>query len=138
MGDNNNRNKLMEEYRGPSNQHSKMEKRYFIQLFFGIVLILLAIPLDTYRSELGDIEIQQPRPPGGEDRPPPVRIETNTSAALSYMVIIAGTITNFHSIYKYRNEYNEIKESYSRPANLFLIIGIVVTFLALGISLISI
>tara|TARA_B000000460_G_C21520422_1_gene395508 strand:- start:1771 stop:1935 length:165 start_codon:yes stop_codon:yes gene_type:complete len=54
------------------------------------------------------------------------------------MVIIAGTITNFYSIYKYRNEYNEIKENYSRPANLFLIIGIVVTFSALGISLISI
>ena len=52
MGDYNNRNKLMEKYRGPSNQYSKMEKRYFIQLFFGIVLILLAIPLETYRSEL--------------------------------------------------------------------------------------
>ena len=33
MGDYNNRNKLMEKYRGPSNQYSKMEKRYFIQLF---------------------------------------------------------------------------------------------------------
>ena len=138
MGNNNNLNKLMERYRGPSNQHSKMEKRYFMQLIFGIVLILLAIPLETYRSELGDVEIRQPQAAGGEARPPPVKIETNTSAALSYMFVIAGTITNFHSIYKYRNEYNEIKENYSRPANLFLIIGIVITLSALGISLISI
>ena len=138
MGDYNNHNKLMEKYRGPSNQHSEMEKKYFIQLFFGIVLILLAIPLETYRAELGDVEIRQPRPAGGEDRPPPVKIETNTSPALSYMFVIAGTITNFHSIYRYRNECNEIKENYSRPANIFLIIGIVITFSALGISLISI
>ena len=67
MGNNNNRNKSMKRYRGPSNQHSEMEKRYFIQLIFGIVLILLATPLETYRSELGDVEIRQPQAVGGEN-----------------------------------------------------------------------
>tara|TARA_B100001750_G_scaffold42753_1_gene31173 strand:- start:2740 stop:3126 length:387 start_codon:yes stop_codon:yes gene_type:complete len=127
----------MEKYRGPSDQHSRMEKKYFAQLIFGIFLILLAIPLETYRTGLGDVEIRQPLPPGGEDRPEPVRIQTNTSSALSFMVIIAGTIMNIHSIYRYRNEYNEIREKYTRPANIFVIVGITVTLIVLGISLSS-
>lgn len=127
----------MEKYRGPSDQHSRMERKYFAQLIFGIFLILLAIPLETYRTGLGDVEIRQPLPPGGEDRPEPVRIQTNTSSALSFMVIIAGTIMNIHSIYRYRNEYNEIREEYTRPANIFVIVGITVTLIVLGISLSS-
>lgn len=128
----------MEKYRGPTNQHSRMERRYFAQLIFGLILILLAIPLETFRMELGDVEIQQPIPPGGEDRPEPVKIQTNTSAAFAYLVMIVGTVTNFHAMYKYRNDYEEIKESYTRPANIFLIIGLIVTIVVIGISVLSI
>ena len=128
----------MEKYRGPTNQHSRMERRYFVQLIFGLILILLAIPLETFRMELGDVEIQQPIPPGGEDRPEPVKIQTNTSSAFAYLVMIVGTATNFHAMYRYRNNYEEIKESYTRPANIFLIIGLVITILAIGISYLSI
>jgi uncharacterized membrane protein YidH (DUF202 family) len=128
----------MEKYRGPTNQHSRMERRYFAQLIFGLILIILAIPLETFRMELGDVEIQQPIPPGGEDRPEPVKIQTNTSAAFAYLVMIVGTVTNFHAMYKYRNDYEEIKESYTRPANIFLIIGLIVTIVVIGISVLSI
>ncbi|MBH59316.1 MAG: hypothetical protein CMO19_02720 [Thaumarchaeota archaeon] len=128
----------MEKYRGPTNQHSRMERRYFAQLIFGLILILLAIPLETFRMELGDVEIEQPLRPGDNDRPEPVRIQTNTSSAFAYLVIIIGTMTNFHAMYRYRNNYEEIKESYTRPANIFLIIGLVITILAIGISYLSI
>ena len=128
----------MEKYRGPTNQHSRMERRYFVQLIFGLILILLAIPLETFRMGLGDVEIQQPMPRGGEDRPEPVKIQTNTSSAFAYLVMIVGTATNFHAMYRYRNNYEEIKESYTRPANIFLIIGLVITILAIGISYLSI
>ena len=128
----------MEKYRGPANQHSRMERRYFAQVIFGLILILLAVPLETVRIGLGDVEIQQPLPPGGEDRPEPVKIKTNTSAAVAYMVIIIGTVTNFHGMYRYRNEYEEIKEDYTRPANIFLVIGLILTIVAIGISYLSI
>ena len=128
----------MEKYRGPSNQHSRMERRYFAQVIIGLILILLAIPLESFRVGLGDVEIQQPIPPGGEDRPEPVKIQTNTSSALAYLVIIVGTGTNFHAMYKYRNNYEEIKESYTRPANIFLIIGLVSSMLAIGASILLI
>ena len=128
----------MEKYRGPTNQHSRMERRYFAQLIFGLILIILAIPLETMRIGLGDVEIQQPLPPGGEDRPEPVKIQTNTSSAVAYMVIIVGTVTNFHAMYRYRNDYEEIKESQTRPANIFLIIGLVLSILAIGASILLI
>ena len=127
----------MEKYRGPANQHSRMERRYFAQVIFGLILILLAVPLETVRIGLGDVEIQQPLPPGGEDRPEPVKIKTNISAAVAYMVIIVGTVTNFHAMFRYRNDYEEIKESQTRPANIFLIIGLISTIVTIGISFLS-
>ena len=128
----------MEKYRGPTNQHSRMESSYFAQLIFGLILIILAIPLETFRMGLGDVEIQQPMPRGGEDRPEPVKIQTNTSSAFAYLVMIVGTATNFHAMYKYRNDYEEIKESYTRPANIFLIIGLILSIFAIGASILLI
>ena len=123
---------------GTNESTQQNERRYFAQLIFGLILIILAIPLETFRMGLGDVEIQQPIPPGGEARPEPVRIQTNTSSAFAYLVMIVGTATNFHAMYKYRNDYEEIKESYTRPANIFLIIGLILSIFAIGASILLI
>ena len=126
---------IMMSYRGPKEQHSRMERKYFMQIILGIFLILLAIPLETYRTGLDDVEIRQPLPPGGEDRPEPVRIQTNTSSALSYLVIIGGSMVNLHAMKKYHSAYSEIKEKEERPANIFIGLGILCTAIAIGYCL---
>tara|TARA_B100001750_G_scaffold246518_1_gene269098 strand:- start:1536 stop:1922 length:387 start_codon:yes stop_codon:yes gene_type:complete len=127
----------MEKYRGPKEQHVRMERKYFIQLFIGLFLILAAMPLETIRNTMAETEIEQPLGPGGNVEPPE-RIRTNTSPILAYVVIVGGTIINIRSMKKYRSDYAEIKEQYQRPEMAFLLIGIIFTTLAILISILRI
>ena len=122
---------IMMKYRGPKEQYTRMERKYFIQLIFGLILISLSIPLESYRQSLSDVEIEQPLAPGGEILEP-VRIKTNTSSAISYLVIFGGTMVNLYSIRKYNSEYSEIKEKEERPAYIFIGLGILCTVIAIG------
>lgn len=124
----------MMRYRGPKEQHVKMERKYFIKLIFGLILISMSIPFESYRLGLDDVEIEQPLlPDGGEQEPR--RIETNTSSALSYLVIAGGTIVNIYSMKTYNSEYSEIKEKQKRPANTFIGLGVLLTIIAIGYSI---
>jgi hypothetical protein len=127
----------MEKYRGPKEQHVRMERKYFIQLFIGLFLILAAMPLETIRNTMAETEIEQPLGPGGNVEPPE-RIRTNTSPILAYVVIVGGTIINIRGMKKYRSDYAEIKEQYQRPEMAFLLIGIIFTTLAILISILRI
>jgi len=122
---------IMMKYRGPKEQHARMERKYFIKLIFGLILISMAMPLESYRLSLDDVEVEQPLAPGGEILEP-LTIETNTSAALSYLVILGGTIINIYSIRTYNSEYTEIKEKEERPASIFIGLGVLLTVIAIG------
>lgn len=123
----------MEKYRGPSKQYLTIEKKYFIQLFVGLLLILAAIPLETYRGGLTEIEVRQDEGIGNE--PSTRLLITGSTAALTYIVIASGIIVNIYAMYKYRKDYSEIREQHKRPEMLFLSIGIILTLMTVILSI---
>lgn len=127
----------MEKYRGPSKQYPIIEKKYFMQLFVGLLLILTAIPLETYRGGLTEVEVIQDEGLGNAPSMRPL-ITGETTAVLAYIAIASGILINIHAMYRYRNNYSEIREQHKRPEMLFLSIGIILTLMTVILSIILI
>ena len=59
--------RIMEEYRGPSKQYPKVERKFFIRIVVGIVIILLGILGQQITIELSNttVMVQGPDPGAG-------------------------------------------------------------------------
>ena len=125
--------KLMKEYRGPSRQYPTVERKYFIRIFAGLMIILLGVIGQQINVELSNttVLVQGPDPGAGPSEASSGIDVTRTGGMLAMLV---GAVFNVRAITKYREEYGEIKEIEKRPEMLFILGALLLTIVALGIA----
>ena len=125
--------RIMEEYRGPSRQYPKVERKFFIRIAVGIVIILLGIIGQQINVELSETTILVPGPDPGAG-PSEVSSGIDVTRTGGMLAMLVGTVVNLRAISTYRSEYGEIKETEERPETLFIIATLVLTLAALGLA----
>ena len=125
--------KLMKEYRGPSRQYPTVERKYFIRIFAGLMIILLGVVGQQITVELSEttVLVQGPDPGAG---PSEVSSGIDVTRTGGMLAMFAGAVFNVRAITKYREEYGEIKEIEKRPEMLFILGALLLTIVALGIA----
>ena len=125
--------KLMKEYRGPSKQYPSIERKYFIRIFAGLMIILLGVIGQQITIELSEttVLVQGPDPGAG---PSEVSSGIDVTRTGGMLAMLVGSVVNLRAITTYRDEYGEIKENEKRPEMLFILGGLLLTVVALGIS----
>ena len=125
--------RIMEEYRGPSKQYPKVERKFFIRIAFGIIIILLGIIGQQINVELSETTVLVPGPDPGAG-PSEVSSGIDVTRTGGMLAMLVGTVVNLRAISTYRSEYGEIKETEERPETLFIIATLVLTLAALGLA----
>ena len=125
--------RIMEKYRGPSKQYPKVERKFFIRIAFGIIIILLGIIGQQINVELSETTILVPGPDPGAG-PSEVSSGIDVTRTGGMLAMLVGTVVNLRAISTYRSEYGEIKETEERPETLFIIATLVLTIAALGLA----
>ena len=125
--------KLMKEYRGPSRQYPTVERKYFIRIFAGLMIILLGVIGQQINVELSNttVLVQGPDPGAG---PSEVSSGIDVTRTGGMLAMLVGTVVNLRAITTYREEYGEIKEIEKRPEMLFILAALILTIAALGIA----
>ena len=125
--------RIMEEYRGPSKQYPKVERKFFIRIVVGIVIILLGILGQQITIELSNttVMVQGPDPGAG-----PSEIESGIDVTRTggMLAMLVGAVVNLRAITNYREEYGEIKDTEKRPETLFILVTLALTLGALGLA----
>ena len=125
--------RIMEEYRGPSKQYPKVERKFFIRIAIGIVVILLGIIGQQITIELSETTVLVPGPDPGAG-PSEVSSGIDVTRTGGMLAMLVGTVVNLRAITTYREEYGEIKEIEKRPEMLFILGALLLTIVALGIA----
>ena len=125
--------RIMEKYRGPSKQYPKVERKFFIRIAFGIIIILLGIIGQQINVELSETTVLVPGPDPGAG-PSEVSSGIDVTRTGGMLAMLVGTVVNLRAISTYRSEYGEIKETEERPETLFIIATLVLTLAALGLA----
>ncbi|MCH2404104.1 MAG: hypothetical protein MK229_03230 [Nitrososphaerales archaeon] len=125
--------KLMKEYRGPSKQYPTIERKYFIRIFAGLMIILLGVIGQQITVELSNttVLVQGPDPGAG---PSEISSGIDVTRTGGMLAMLVGSVFNLRAITKYREEYGEIKESEKRPEMLFILGGLILTIVAIGLA----
>ena len=125
--------RIMEEYRGPSRQYPTIERKYFIRLFAGLMIILLGVVGQQITVELSEttVLVQGPDPGAG---PSEVSSGIDVTRTGGMLAMLVGSVFNLRAITQYRDEYGEIKEIEKRPEMLFILGGLILTIAAIGIA----
>ncbi|HIC84222.1 MAG TPA: hypothetical protein EYO93_02390 [Nitrososphaerales archaeon] len=125
--------KLMKEYRGPSKQYPTIERKYFIRIFAGLMIILLGVIGQQITVELSNttVMVQGPDPGAG---PSEISSGIDVTRTGGMLAMLVGSVFNLRAITKYREEYGEIKESEKRPEMLFILGGLILTIAAIGMA----
>ncbi len=125
--------KLMKEYRGPSKQYPTIERKYFIRIFAGLMIILLGVIGQQITVELSNttVLVQGPDPGAG---PSEISSGIDVTRTGGMLAMLVGSVFNLRAITKYREEYGEIKESEKRPEMLFILGGLILTIIAIGMA----
>ena len=125
--------KLMKEYRGPSRQYPTVERKYFIRIFAGLMIILLGVIGQQINVELSNttVLVQGPDPGAG---PSEVSSGIDVTRTGGMLAMLVGAVFNVRAITTYREEYGEIKEIEKRPEMLFILAALILTIAALGIA----
>jgi hypothetical protein len=119
----------MEKYRGPEKQHPKVERKYFIRLIIGLLIITAGVLSVNVNVALSRSTILVPGPdPGAGMEEVSTGIEIST--ILPTLFFLSGSFLNVWAIYRYRDDYAEIKETETRPEMLFVLGGLIVTIVA--------
>ena len=118
--------RIMEEYRGPSRQYPKVERKFFIRIAVGIIVILLGIIGQQITVELSETTVLVPGPDPGAGPS-----EVSSGGMLAMLV---GAVVNLRAITNYREEYGEIKDTEKRPETLFILVTLALTLGALGLA----
>ena len=123
----------MEKYRGPEKQYPKVEKKYLIRLLIGLIIITGGVLSVNVNVALSRSTIMVP---GGDPGAGPEEISSGIeiSTVLPTLFFITGSFVNVWAIYRYRDDYAEIKETEPRPEMLFVLAGLVATIIAFAIG----
>ena len=125
--------RIMEEYRGPSRQYPKVERKFFIRIAVGIVIILLGIIGQQINVELSETTILVPGPDPGAG-PSEVSSGIDVTRTGGMLAMLVGAVVNLKAITNYREEYGEIKDTEKRPETLFILVTLALTLGALGLA----
>ena len=125
--------RIMEEYRGPSKQYPKVERKFFIRIAIGIVVILLGIIGQQITVELSETTVLVPGPDPGAG-PSEVSSGIDVTRTGGMLAMLVGAVVNLRAITNYREEYGEIKDTEKRPETLFILFTLALTLGALGLA----
>ena len=125
--------RIMEEYRGPSRQYPKVERKFFIRIAVGIVVILLGIIGQQITVELSETTVLVPGPDPGAG-PSEVSSGIDVTRTGGMLAMLVGAVVNLRAITNYREEYGEIKDTEKRPETLFILVTLALTLGALGLA----
>ena len=125
--------RIMEEYRGPSRQYPKVERKFFIRIAVGIVIILLGIIGQQINVELSETTILVPGPDPGAG-PSAVSSGIDVTRTGGMLAMLVGAVVNLKAIMNYREEYGEIKDTEKRPETLFILITLGLTLGAIVLA----
>ena len=125
--------RIMEEYRGPSRQYPKVERKFFIRIAVGIVIILLGIIGQQISVELSETTVLVPGPDPGAG-PSEVSSGIDVTRTGGMLAMLVGAVVNLRAITNYREEYGEIKDTEKRPETLFILVTLALTLGALGLA----
>ena len=125
--------RIMEEYRGPSRQYPKVERKFFIRIAVGIVIILLGIIGQQITVELSETTVLVPGPDPGAG-PSEVSSGIDVTRTGGMLAMLVGAVVNLKAITNYREEYGEIKDTEKRPETLFILVTLALTLGALGLA----
>ena len=125
--------RIMEEYRGPSRQYPKVERKFFIRIAVGIVIILLGIIGQQITVELSETTVLVPGPDPGAG-PSEVSSGIDVTRTGGMLAMLVGAVVNLRAISNYREEYGEIKDTEKRPETLFILVTLALTLGALGLA----
>ena len=125
--------RIMEEYRGPSRQYPKVERKFFIRIAIGIVVILLGIIGQQITIELSETTVLVPGPDPGAG-PSEVSSGIDVTRTGGMLAMLVGAVVNLRAITNYREEYGEIKDTEQRPETLFILVTLALTLGALGLA----
>ena len=125
--------RIMEEYRGPSRQYPKVERKFFIRIAVGIVIILLGIIGQQINVELSETTILVPGPDPGAG-PSEVSSGIDVTRTGGMLAMLVGAVVNLKAIMNYREEYGEIKDTEKRPETLFILVTLSLTLGAIVLA----
>ena len=125
--------RIMEEYRGPSKQYPKVERKFFIRIAVGIIVILLGIIGQQITVELSETTVLVPGPDPGAG-PSEVSSGIDVTRTGGMLAMLVGAVVNLRAISNYREEYGEIKDTEKRPETLFILVTLALTLGALGLA----
>ena len=125
--------RIMEEYRGPSKQYPKVERKFFIRIAIGIDVILLGIIGQQITIELSETTVLVPGPDPGAG-PSEVSSGIDVTRTGGMLAMLVGAVVNLRAITNYREEYGEIKDTEQRPETLFILVTLALTLGALGLA----
>ncbi len=125
--------RIMEEYRGPSRQYPKVERKFFIRIAVGIIVILLGIIGQQITVELSETTVLVPGPDPGAG-PSEVSSGIDVTRTGGMLAMLVGAVVNLRAITNYREEYGEIKDTEKRPETLFILVTLALTLGALGLA----
>ncbi|MBH59075.1 MAG: hypothetical protein CMO19_01495 [Thaumarchaeota archaeon] len=125
--------RIMEEYRGPSRQYPKVERKFFIRIAVGIVIILLGIIGQQINVELSETTILVPGPDPGAG-PSEVSSGIDVTRTGGMLAMLVGAVVNLKAITTYREEYGEIKDKEKRPETLFILVTLGLTLGAIVLA----
>jgi|TARA_B100001013_G_scaffold222448_1_gene135942 hypothetical protein len=123
----------MEKYRGPEKQYPKVEKKYLVRLIIGLLIITGGVLSVNVNVALSRSTVMVPGADPGAG-PEEVSSGIQISTILPTLFFITGSFVNVWAVYRYRDDYAEIKETESRPEMLFTLAGLVATILAFAIG----
>ena len=125
--------RIMEEYRGPSKQYPKVERKFFIRIAIGIVVILLGIIGQQITVELSETTVLVPGPDPGAG-PSEVSSGIDVTRTGGMLAMLVGAVVNLKAIMNYREEYGEIKDTEKRPETLFILVTLGLTLGAIVLA----
>ena len=123
----------MEKYRGPEKQYPKVEKKYLVRLIIGLLIITGGVLSVNVNVALSRSTVMVPGADPGAG-PEEVSSGIQISTILPTLFFITGSFVNVWAIYRYRDDYAEIKETEPRPEMLFVLAGLVATIIAFAIG----
>ena len=123
----------MEKYRGPEKQYPKVEKKYLVRLIIGLLIITGGVLSVNVNVALSRSTVMVPGADPGAG-PEEVSSGIEISTILPTLFFITGSFVNVWAVYRYRDDYAEIKETESRPEMLFTLAGLVATIIAFAIG----
>jgi len=112
-------------FRGPKDQHTAIEKRYYLRLLVGVLIIILGIFATSAGVTLSNSDVIVPGAEQGQ-----IQVINNpmeSTATIGVFALIITLAINLYSINKFSSEYGEVEENSPRPKNQFILSGILFT-----------